>query len=136
MVAWDRSHDWVLQRFWRDLTRVAIQFRRVPPTVTELAAVRRCLPQFRDIAPAAAQAAIGDDGVLPVGELPSCEVRQLIEAAQGQGLDVVTMSASSVRYLPYDRTTGCAWLIEDDADAAAVAQSMLAEGVPVHEVEA
>jgi hypothetical protein len=49
---------------------------------------------------------------------------------------VVAESASFVSYLPYDRTTGCAWLIEDDAEATAIAQAMLAAGVPVQDVEA
>jgi hypothetical protein len=35
-----------------------------------------------------------------------------------------------------DRTTGCAWLIEDDDEAADVAQAMLQEGVPIQDIEA
>ena len=60
----------------------------------------------------------------------------MIEAAQAQGLEVIAESASFVSYLPYDRTTGRAWVIEDDDEAAAVAQAMLQEGVPVQDVEA
>jgi hypothetical protein len=68
--------------------------------------------------------------------MPTPEARSVIEAVQAQGLEVVAESASFVSYLPYDRTTGCAWLIEDDAEAAAVAPAMLQEGVPVQDIEA
>jgi hypothetical protein len=136
MLDWDQSHDWVLERFRNDRTRVTIRFRQTPPSVAELAAVRRCLAQFRDTAPAAVRAAVGESGELPLGALPSPEARQVIQAAEAEGLRVVAEGASFVSYLPFDRTTGCAWLIEDDAEAAAVAQAMLAAGVPVRDVEA
>jgi hypothetical protein len=136
MLTWDRSHDYVLHRFWNDLTRVKIRFRSAPPSVQELVALRRSLPQFRDVAPAALRGQIGDSQELPLGKMPTPEARRVIEAAQAQGLEVVAESASFVSHLPYDRTTGCAWLIEDDAEAAAVAQAMLQEGVPVEDIEA
>jgi hypothetical protein len=133
MLSWDRSHDYVLHRFWNDLTRVTIRFGAAPPSAQEIVALRRCLPQFRNIAPAALRDQIGDSQQLSLGELP--EARRLIEAAEAQGLAVVAECASCVSYLPYDRTTGCLWLIENDAEAAAVAEAMLREGVPVQNVE-
>ena len=136
MLAWDRTHDWVLQQILLDLTRVSIQFRQMPLSVAELVALRKCLPQFRDMAPAAVRDAVGEAGVLLLGVPPSPEARKLIRAAEAAGLQVVAEGASRVSYLPFDRTTGCAWLIEDDDEAAAVAQAMLAAGVPVQDVEA
>src|SRR5262245_62074562 len=135
MLTWDRTHDYVLHRVWNDLTRVTIQFRNAPPSAQELVALRRCLPQFRDIAPATLRSQIGDSRQLSLGELPGPEARSVIEAVQAQGFDVVAESASFLSYLPYDRTTGCAWLIEDETEAAAVAQAMLQEGVPVQDIE-
>ena len=88
------------------------------------------------MAPAAVRAAIGESDMLPLGVLPSPEARQVIRATEAAGLRVAAEGASRVSYLPFDRTTGCAWLIEDDAEAAAVAQAMLAAGVPVRSVEA
>jgi hypothetical protein len=136
MLAWDRSHDGVLKRFWNDLTRVTIRFRQGAPSVAELAALRRCLPQFRDKSPAALRARIGNSGMLALGELPTPEARRLIEKAQNERMEVTAESASFVSYLPYDRTTGCVWLIEDGAEAAAVAQAMLAMGIEVQDIEA
>jgi hypothetical protein len=88
------------------------------------------------MAPATVRAQIGNSGVLALGVLPTPEARRLIETTQGEGLEVIAEGASFVSFLPYDRTTGCAWLIEDDAEAAAIAQAMLAAGVPVQNVEA
>jgi hypothetical protein len=136
MPVWDKTHDWVLIRSWNDLTRVTILFQQVPPSVAELVAIRRCLPQCRHMAPARVRAAVGEPGALPLGVLPSPEARQLIQVAEAQGLRVVAEGASVVCCLPFDRTTGCAWLIEDEAEAVAVLQAMLAAGAPVQDVEA
>lgn len=136
MLAWDETHDWVLERIFNDLSRVTIHFRHASPSIAELAAIRRCLPEFRDKAPAAVRAAIGDSGQLSLDTMPSPEARRIIDAAKRQGLQVSAECASFVSFVPFDRTTGCAWLIEDDAEAAAVEQAMLAAGVPVRAVEA
>jgi hypothetical protein len=136
MLDWDRSHDWVLQHFWTDQTRVTICFRQGAPSLGELVALRRCLPEYRDVPPADLKAMIGDTGSLPLDILPTPDARRLIDAARGQGLEVVAESASFVSYIPFDRTTGCAWLIEADAEREAVARSMLEAGIPVQEVQA
>ena len=136
MLTWDRSHEYVLHRFWNDLMRITIRFQASPPSVQELAAIRRCLPEFRYMAPAAVRGRIGGSPELSLGVLPTPEARRVIESAQAEGLEVIGESVSFVSYLPFDRTTGCAWLIEDDTEAAAVAKAMLEAGVPVQDVEA
>ncbi len=136
MLSWDRSRDWVVQRYYNELTRVTIRFQRGTPSVAELLAVRRCLPQFRDTPPAALRASIGRAGFLPLGEMPTREARRLVEDARAAGLEVVAENASFISYLPYDRTTRCAWLIEDEAEARSVAEAMIAAGVPIQEVQA
>jgi hypothetical protein len=88
------------------------------------------------MAPAVVRGRIGDSRKLSLGVLPTPEARRVIEQAQTEGLEVIGESASFVSYLPFDRTTGCAWLIEDDTEAAAVAKAMLEAGVPVQDVEA
>lgn len=136
MIDWDRTHDWELQRIRRDLTRVVIRFRHVPPSVDELVAIRRALPKFCNLSPGDVRAAIGQVGELELGVLPSPEARQIIEVVQRQGLDAIAADASSVGYLPLDRTIGCALLIEDAAESTATVQAMLAAGVPIRDVEA
>jgi hypothetical protein len=136
MLDWDRSRDWVVQRCWHDLMRVTVRFRQARPSVAELVAFRRCLPQFRDEAPAALRARIGESGMFALGVMPTPEARRFVEAAEASGLQFVAESASFVSYLPIDRSSGCAWLIEDDTEAAAVALAMLRSGVPIQEIQA
>jgi hypothetical protein len=136
MASWDRSHDWVVQRHYNDVTRVTIRFGRGAPTVADLLAVRRCLPQFRNTPPAELRALIGSTASLPLGEMPTREALRMVEATKAAGLEVVAVNASFISYLPYDRTTDCALLIEDEAEARSVAAAMIAAGVPVQQVEA
>jgi hypothetical protein len=136
MLSWDHTHDWVVQRYYNDLTRVTIRFTHGVPNLAELLAVRRCLPQYRNTPPAELRALIGRAGSLPLGEMATREARRLAEAAKATGLDVVAEDASFISYLPYDRTTRCGWLIEDEAEARSVAEAMIAAGVPIQEVEA
>jgi hypothetical protein len=97
-------------------------------------AVRKLLPEFRNIAPASLRTLIGNSGELGLEEMPMPKACQVIEMARALGLEVAAENASFISYLPYDRTSKCAWLIEDDAEALAVAEAMIAEGVPVQDV--
>lgn len=135
MADWDRTHDWELIRIFQDLTRVTISFKAAVPSLPELAAIRRCLPQFQHMPPAALLSAIGGAGVLPLGVLPTPEARELIRTTEAAGLRVMGEGASEVGYLPFDRTTGCGMLIEDDEEADKVTREMLAAGVPVRCIE-
>ena len=89
ITAWDTSHDWVLHCYWHDPTRVYISFKHCPPSVSELAALRRCVLQIRDMPPRAVRASIADSGKLALGVLPTLEARQLVESAKAEGLDVM-----------------------------------------------
>jgi len=50
---------------------------------------------------------------------------------QSEGLEVAAEGASYFAYLPENRTTGCATIIDDDDEARAFVQAMLEAGVPV-----
>jgi hypothetical protein len=136
MLSWNHAHDWVVQRCYHELSCVTIRFERGMPSLDELRAVRRCLPQFRDTPPGELRTTIGAMGALHLERMPTGESLRLAEAARLAGLNVVTDNASFLSYLPYNRTTGCAWLIEDDTEAQAVAEAMISTGVPVQDVEA
>lgn len=134
MISWDSSHDWEVQRYFHELTRVTIRFVQNVPSMNELLKVRQCLPQFRNTPPAELRASI-HDGCLPLGELPTREARVVIERAEAAGLLVHAECASFISYLPFDRTTGCALLIENEIEAREVAKEMMAVGFPVKDIE-
>lgn len=113
--------------------RVTICFADSRPSLSEFAAVRRSLPEFRDAAPATLKEKIGESGTLQLGVMPTDEARKIVQELQSQGLRVVAEDASEVGYLPLDRTIGCAWLIENKVESEAIVQEMLAAGVPVQD---
>jgi len=83
------------------------------------------------MSPANVMAAIGGSGLLELGSLPSMQARPLIARMQSEGLEVAAEGASYFAYLPENRTTGCATIIDDDDEARAFVQAMLEAGVPV-----
>jgi hypothetical protein len=135
MFDWDRSHDWEVQRVWHDRTHVTIKLKQIPPSVKELASLRRCVPQLRKMTPRTARAAVSETGTFSLGMMPTPEALKFISEAEAQGLHIVAERTTIVSYLPYDRTDDCAWLIEDDSEARAIADSMIKSGVPVRESE-
>lgn len=131
MFHWDRTHDWVLQCFESDQAQLTVLFDEARPSIRELAALRRCLPDFRHLAPAAARSRAGTAGRLELGELPGPEARRLSECLRQAGLKAELRNTSCVSYLPLDRTTGAALLIEDDGEARRLAEEMIRAGIPV-----
>src|SRR6185503_7697293 len=114
MLDWDRTHDWILQRFTSDRATLMVLFEASKPSLRELVALRQCLPSFKDIPPAAARAQGGSSGRLELGELPGPEARRLQSKLQRAGVRSEVRVTSTVSYMPLDRTTGLAWLIEDE----------------------
>jgi hypothetical protein len=134
MLAWDRTHDWVVERYFNDLTRIVIHFQSNQPSAQELLALRRVFSQFRDVPPSQIRDAVGGCGKMDIGEMPTHEARGLVERASAEGLIVDSRNVSTISQLPVDRTTGRVWLIEDERDALAVIDSMIAAGIPVRDI--
>jgi hypothetical protein len=134
MFEWDRSHDWVVQRYHSDRAELTVLFEVGRPSVRELAALRRCLPAIRDIPPSAARARSGHQGRLELGEMPGPEARRLLCELRRVGLRAELRVTSTVSYLPLDRTTGTALIVENDADATRLAEQMIQAGIPVQEI--
>ncbi len=65
------------------------------------------------------------------GELPGPEARRLLDELRRAGLRAELRNTSGVSYLPLDRTTGAALLVQDAAESRRVAEEMIQAGVPV-----
>src|SRR5262245_43147528 len=115
MFDWDHTHDWVVQCFASDRAELTVVFADARPALRELAALRQCLPEFRDVPPAIARARAGTDGRLALGELHGPEARRLLDDLRRAGLRAELRNTSGVSYLPLDRTTGAALIVEDEA---------------------
>jgi hypothetical protein len=134
MLDWDRSHDWVLTCYESDRAELTVLFDRSLPSLHELVALRRCLPTFRQMSPADARARAGGGGRLELGELAGPEARLLLDKLRRAGLRTELRNTSNVSYLPLDRTTGSALLVEDHAEAKLLAEEMIRAGVPFERV--
>lgn len=60
--------------------------------------------------------------------------RRLLENLNRAGLTTAVRNTSFVSYLPLDRTTNSAMLVEDDEEARELAERMIRAGVPVQEI--
>jgi hypothetical protein len=135
MDDWDRTHSWIVYRTRHDMRRVKIKFACSSPSAIELLAVRKCFPQFRDLVPEKLKATVSG-GELDVGVISGRMVPSLMHAAREYQLHLNVVDASWINHLPFDRTTGHVWLIEDHAEGEAIAAEMIAAGVPVEDSEA
>ncbi len=135
MADWERSHDWVLIKYNRNYTRIIIHFQQDKPSIGELLAVRRCLPQFSHDSPAKIRTLIIEAGGLFLDEMLSSDAVRVMEGIKGQGLNISVESRSFASYLPIDRTTGSALLIEDEFKKCRVVEEMIAAGVPIENNE-
>jgi len=114
---------------------MTLKFTDRNPSIATLIAVRQLLSEYRNSPPKDLRDEIRATGQICLGEMPGIAARRIAEAATKLKLNVVIEDLSHTSYLPYDRGTGCAWVIENDADAAAITAEMLAMGIPVSEVE-
>ncbi|MCC7422850.1 MAG: hypothetical protein IT428_21445 [Planctomycetaceae bacterium] len=135
MLEWDRSHKYELVRFFTEVIRITIHFRDGVASIAEMRSLRRALPEYRNMPPAEFRERLRSIPALDLGELPGQVARSLISQLRQEGLQVVSENASRYGYLPYDVTTGAAWLIEDEMELQEIVNQMLAEGIPVRSVE-
>jgi hypothetical protein len=131
MLEWDRSHDWVVRRHFHDRAVVTVVFKNERPSIVELVSLRKCLGKFQHISPAVLRESIGRVKRLEIGEFEGIQVRLLVEKLESNALSVVVRSSSFVSYLPVDRTTNSALLVEDSKERNELAQDMINAGVPV-----
>ena len=80
-------------------------------------------------APAALRTLLGNQGEYPLETMPTRLALELIEFTKAAGLEFHAKKVSLAGYLPVNRTTGCAWLIENEENAAAVVKAMIAAGL-------
>jgi hypothetical protein len=113
---------------------LVLVFHTVPPSIEELKRVRSLLPELSNATPVDLRQRIRD-GRLELGVRPALEARAIISRAQSLGLRADSTTCLRTSYVFENRTTGAVLLVEDDAQAAQLANEMIAAGVPVREVE-
>lgn len=135
MIDWNRSHDWEVRKSFQTRYRVRVCFEGALPTAAELVAVRRCLPQSRNLPPAEFRRTIAQSGGLELEELGEIEFQSLKQRLEAEKVRYRVDRESCTSYLCVDRTTSTALLIEDCEESRRVAEEMIAMGFAVVPVE-
>lgn len=135
MTDWNRSHDWEVRKSFQTRYRVTVCFEGLTPTAAELVAVRRCLPQSRNLPPAEFRRMIAQSGGLELEELGEIEFQWLKQRLEAEKVRYRVDREPCMSYLCVDRTTSTALLIEDCEESRRVAEEMIAMGFAVVPVE-
>ena len=128
---WDGSEDWVLSKHMHRAMRLKIKCSGKRPSVSELLAIRKLLEQHRQGPPAELRSVIKDTGELDLGNIAPARATEIVNRANDLGLHIIATDVSVTSYLPINRATKDAMLIDDDELNERVVQEMLKRGVPV-----
>jgi len=110
---------------------VTVHFAAQAPILREIIAVRRLLPEYRDLPPSQVRAMLGASGGLGIKPLPGAEAAQGAAHGRELGLRLETADASCTSGFPFHPAGSQACIIEDDALADEACRRMMRAGVPV-----
>ena len=130
---WDRDGQWEIQVVHEHYARLEVRFENAVPSIAELQSLRAALPEFRDISPHRLRQQIIDRGVL-FKQLDDFKAREMRDRLEAAGVAFDYHPWSEVSYLPFDRRTNVAMLIEDPDVEREVVESMRKAGIPFVEI--
>jgi sulfur transfer complex TusBCD TusB component (DsrH family) len=128
---WDGSEDWGLSANYNHQSNVKIVFCGNKPTMKEIAAVRKLITAYQNIPAIEVKSLLSNRKEIDLGILSSMEANRIKKRAVELNLTIIAVDSSYTSYLPINRTTNHAFLIEDDALARRVTAKMLKFGVPI-----
>ncbi|MFT5465164.1 MAG: hypothetical protein ACI8UO_000251 [Verrucomicrobiales bacterium] len=135
MSEWDRTEEWEVQRIFHGRSRLTVLIR-AEARASDIASIRRIVPELRCLRPSEISSRIDASGKIEIGAMEGREARRLEEQFTEAGIAIKRTDTSSVSFVPVNRTRNSALLIEDPDEANRVAKEMIAEGIPVVDVEA
>lgn len=135
MSDWDRSHEYVLVRFVKERAHLELHFTPGAASSADLIAIRKGLPEFRHVSPAALRKHLGTSGHLDLGDHPRSVALERMAVLRQQGLTVSATEFTRVDHLIYDKTIRGVILIEDSVEKEEVVREMMAAGMPIRDQE-
>jgi hypothetical protein len=136
MNSWNRSDEWEIQQTFTHQARLVVVIPGADNRASSLAALRRCVPQLRELSIPEMMRRISSSGEIDLGDIAGYGAHCLAEKLEKQGVAVKVTNTSHTDFLPINRTNGSAWLIEDPVEAKRIVEDMIAAEVPVVQVEA
>lgn len=129
---WDGSEKgWILERFDRDLMEIEVLFDELGPSVTEIKALRLAIPKYGRRRTQQVFNELRGKKQIRIGEFESIEGRRIAEACDREGLRTSITRRLETTFLPYNKGTNRALIIEDDTVAQAVAEEGLRQGMRI-----
>ena len=131
MNSWNQNDDWQIQQIFTHQARLVVVIPGAGNRVPLLAALRRCVPELRELPIPEMMRRISPAGEIDLGDLAGYGAHCLAKELEPQGVTVKVFNTSHARFLPINRTHGSAWLIEDPVESKRIVEEMIAAGVPV-----
>ena len=134
---WDGTEDWVLYKLFIEQTTLTVHFAGQTPSIQEIIALRKLLPEDRYLPPGEVRTAIGHNKTLelPIKQQP--EASFLAERGQSLGLNISEEDTSYIYYLPIlrqgDPVVESGPIMDDEALEQEIVSRMIAAGVPIVE---
>jgi predicted transcriptional regulator len=128
---WDGSENWSLSANYHSQSNVKIVFFGNKPTMKEIAAVRKLITAYQNIPAIEIKSLLSNRKEIDLGILSSMETNRIKKHAIELNLTIIAVDSSYTSYLPINRTTNHALLIEDDTLARRVTAKMLEFGIPI-----
>ncbi len=128
---WRDGADWVLLASYYSQARITVDLGSTP-TPSQLIALRRALPEYRNTPPAQVKALLAaNGGKLNLGVLGGIEAWAVYERLSANHISASLEDESGTHYLPFDRTSQTAMLIEDWGSPDEIIQEMINDGVTI-----
>jgi len=126
--------DWVVQRFRRDLRRVAVVLGESDAAAPWLAKLRRLMPELEVRTPAVLLEEVRRSGRIELGIVEGRVAWKIGERLRGDGYEVMVEDASTVGLLAVQVVGGQRMaLLDDDERAEAFCLDLIARGARVED---
>ena len=134
---WDGSApEWCLRITHRHERRIVVTFDRPGPTVSDVVRMREVFEELQSRSAQAIWTEVRGELRVVLRQVYSpVDAPGVAERAWAQGLRVEVIGADTVSYLPFNRKTEAALVIESDELLASVAERMLVAGAPSEHIE-
>jgi hypothetical protein len=130
---WDKRNGWGLSQHTYSEISINVIFSNNIPNMKEIFDIRKLSKEFREISIVKIKSKIGNNGKAFIGKFGSIEANRIINRAKELNLTLGVIEECIITYLPVNKESKNALIIEDDELANNITKRMLDEGIPIIE---
>ena len=128
---WDGSENWGLIQYNASLTKLEVHFVSDVPTVAEIIALRKLIPEYRNLPLKEIKLKLGSSGYLLLGTFSGHEAISIYYRGINLNLDMERHDVSTIYYQIIEQATETVLTIENKDLERRIAQTMLEHGIPI-----